>query len=589
MKKNKLFTLSLAALMTIGMAACGGSVKPFDYGTVDAEKMTLTRNAVTEISIGEEIDIADNVKITPEDVKWNVVPVDGYEGIVAINGTKIKGIKAGHFKVRIVAGPSQLGKIYEGDVISQAIKDARALFASLDDDMNYTASLLTAKEADKYEDRLLTMAFHNEDYFGFINEDGNYEGMMRSGKGHTLNYEYNNAKVDATTHLPANGTLVVNKGYYSDLSLYPFGTPMGFTESEIVENDDVDGIVLDFDSDSFETLVNVTLGVEFAALVSEVGNIKTATLEYTPKTDAAAHIYFGDKSGSELCELLIENIGSTNIKEVDTYIASKAEPELEHNTAFNTAIGAINAAKNFTIEGSISVGSYNKNGAWVESTNRTVLTNMEENWGITPAAFTAKVDGENYLSTDGAGNYSLYAPNGGSLNYVAGTETDGVITWDEPQAMGIDSVWTEGIAIEDSGYIAPAAFVPVDLAGEELDAICWTEIETTSEGTVASASPYGDSGYFCALTMAMVPELGSGIAWMFSTLYSEAYPTAVWYDFMDATEAKVANNGEVTLATSLSGMIQVGSSVYGVRFEVSFKNIGTTASLASTVSAAFGA
>ncbi|MCQ2771703.1 MAG: hypothetical protein MJ238_00280 [Bacilli bacterium] len=588
MKTKKLLTMSLAAIMAFALTACGE--KPFDYGTVEAEKIVMSRNAVTEISIGETIDLAENVKVTPEDVKWNVVEVESYEGIVKIDGTKITGVKAGHFKVRIVAGPSLASKVYEGDVISQAIKDARSLFAAMDE-FNYTASLLSNETAKKYEDRLYTIACHNENYFSFINEDGEFEGMMKSGKGHSLQYTYGGASLDLdqTTHLPYGGTLEVEAGYYADLSLYTFTTPMAIRDDLISESDDVDGIVLDVDATLLETIFATTLGVDYEALKAEVGTIKSCTIEYNPSKEAAAHLYFSDKNNKDLCELLIENVGSTSIKEVEDYIKSKEEPALPVFQAFNDAMNDINSKKNYKMTGKISIGSYNKAGAWVETTNATAIATMAEDWqGITPASYTVYVDGENYIAyDDSTGNATVYGYDNG-LYYNTGVNNNGVYTWEEKQAIeGFDSIWSEGLAISDQGYTSAAAITPVDISGEELESICWATITEKDGVTVGESSVYGDYGYFCQIAMSMVPDYGSGIAFMFSTLYSTAYPTAQWYDFMDGVDAFVdTNNNTVTIATSLSGMIQVGNAVYGVRLETTFSDVGTSQNLDSIIAAA---
>ena len=126
MKKQKLFVLSLAAIFTCGVVACGTTggetESSFNYGDVEATKIAFARNTVYELEVGETIDLAEYVIMTPVDAKWNVVPLEGQSDCVKIEGTKITGVAAGEFKVRVQAGSNGLVKNYIGTVTSKLLK-----------------------------------------------------------------------------------------------------------------------------------------------------------------------------------------------------------------------------------------------------------------------------------------------------------------------------------------------------------------------------------------------------------------------------------------------------------------------------------
>ncbi|MCQ2799019.1 MAG: hypothetical protein MJ220_03960, partial [Bacilli bacterium] len=75
-----------------------------------------------------------------------------------------------------------------------------------------------------------------------------------------------------------------------------------------------------------------------------------------------------------------------------------------------------------------------------------------------------------------------------------------------------------------------------------------------------------------------------------SGLYSPDFDQIVWYDFMNDTEVTFDKTAEkLTIANSLDSMVPAGNQYYGVRFEVSIYNVGTTSGVSESVTEALAA
>lgn len=590
MKKQKLFVLTLAAMMSCGVVACGGNggnggdtESSFNYGDVEATKIAFARNTVYELEVGETIDLAEYVIMTPVDAKWNVVPLEGQSDCVKIEGTKITGLAAGEFKVRVQAGSNGLVKNYIGTVTSKLLKKTRQMVDAMENDMNYTVALTNPKQ----KDEIYAVAYHSKNYFAYAETDG-IVGLLRSGKGHTLEFSYTGADldIDLDNYLPKGGTLEVATGFQPDLSLYTMTMPMGLDGSEFADTDEGD---IEVTKSAISTILNVGVGVDFTALQQEFGTINAGYLTFPEDgDDALIQLYSGTKP---VVNLWIGNIGSTVIDPIDNYIKSKEEPVAPTFPEFDEFLNEANHCKNMTIDGKVSVGYTGANGAWVETNNKTVLSAMEENWGTIPGSYTSKIDGDQSWSIDNdSKGVQMYGMDDGSLVAIDGVLNGGAYEYSKQTVSGFSTIWDEGLSINNDGIVSPAGFTPVDLADEELASIAWSAVEEKNGVINAISSPYGDYGFFMSDSIALIPQVGYFYANLFSGLYSPDFDQIVWYDFMNETEVSYDKAAKkLTIANSLDSMAQSGSQYYGVRFEVSIYNVGTTSGVSESVTEALAA
>lgn len=573
--KNKIYVLALTALLGLGtittVASCAGG----GLGKVEADSIKFTKDAVTEIEVGETIDLAQFVKVSPEDCKWKV---EAKTANIKVKGTKITGTAAGAFKVQITAGVDEMLKNYSGVVVSHELANLKKAAANLEKG-NYTAAL-------QNEDGLLSIAWHDSDYFGYLTFDDDenpiVDGLFTLKSGKTAEYTITgNWDLDETTMLPSGGKFAVEPTYCAPLDLYDFGAPIELEGDEFADNEDTPDVVMD--ADAFDNLAPILCGVDIASI--EKGLSATVSTIYASADEAGnIKLELTTKSNKSICELDIINVGTTKIADVEDYAASGKEPEQLKFTAFESLMAEGLEKKNYTLNGAIEIGYYDANDVWHTTDNKTVLSSIYENWGeLEPKTFTAYVDGETDYSIDNDTKaVSGHTVKDETFYYIDGTlgEDGTTYTWETEAGTSetVNSIWVNNLSMSNQGYTSHAAFAIGDYEPEMIASINWAAIETGKDGKItATATPYGDEGHALALGMALVPQLGNGYAWMMSTLSASAYPSAHWYDFFDRQEYVVDPSAKtVTINTTLQGLTSSGSTYYGVRFVVEIGSIGTS-------------
>ena len=572
MKKNRLLVLAMATILGLGMTACGGTGSstsdPMDMGDVECTSIKFSRNAVTEIEVGESFDLADYVTVSPSDCKWRV---EAKTSNVKVEGTVVTGLDSGDFKVTVYAGSLEQPKNYTGLVISHELAALKKASAKIEKG-NYTAILSDGEDA-------LLSAWHNENYFAYITADEDskdtyVEGLFNTASGKTAEFTIDGDwKLDAN-NLPTNGNFSVGSRYYATLDLYTMGEGIEFEGDEF--EDDADTTEMVISTDNFDAIAPTLVGTNTATLEKALSS--TITDIYVAYDDKADTIKFSlTNNGKDLCYLTLSNFGSTSISYVDAYIKDKKEPEQLKNTAFETLMTEAVSSKNYTIKGEVQIGYYDTKEVWHTTDNKSVLNSVYSNWGLAPVTSTQIVDGETSYSIEDENKEVIgYTKKDNTLYYVGGTYTEGKgYKWETEESKSIDSIWTAGLSYTYGGYTSHAALSLADYTSEFMANINWASVETEENVTTAVATPYGDAGYAMALGMALIPMYGTTNAYLMSTLYSTSYPTAKWYDFFNTQEYVVdSTNDTITINTTLEGVASVSNTYYGVRYVVTISDIG---------------
>lgn len=575
MKKNNIYVLALTALLGLGtittVASCGGP----SMGSTEATGIKFSRDAVTEIEVGETIDLAKFVTVAPEDAKWRV---EAKTSNIKVKGTKITGTAPGAFKVTIFAGVTELPKNYSGVVISHNLAKLKKAMTEVEKG-NYTAVLADGEE-------LLSIAWHDQDYFGFLTFDDTntpfLSGLFNTAAGHVAEYAITGAWEIDDNFLPVDGTFNVLPGLNPSLDLFVLGGGFELTGEEFADDEDTPELIMDVDY--FDKLAPIWCGVDSESIENGLKTTISALYASYDETANEVKIAIASKT-KDICTLTLTNIGTTKLAPVEKFIADKKEPEQLAFEGFNSLMTEAIEKKNYSLNGTVEIGYYDKTNVWHATDNKTVLADVYENWGeMEPASYECKVDDETYYSKDLATNaISGYTKKDDTFYYVDGTISDeeaGTYTWEAEASTSdvLTSIWVNNLSMNQQGYTSHAAFAIGDYTEEMLASINWSSVTADKSGNiVATATPYGDEGHALALGMALIPQIGNGYAWMMSTLSSSAYPSAHWYDFFD-TQEYVYNPTEktITINTTLDGLSAVGNQYYGVRFIVEIGNVGTT-------------
>ncbi len=573
MKKNRLLVLAMATILGLGLAACGGvTSSSFDMGDVECTSIKFSRKAVTEIEVGETIDLADYVTVSPSDCKWRV---EAKTTNVKVEGTKVTGVDSGSFKVTVYAGSTEQPKNYSGLVISHELAALKTAAAKIENG-NYTAIL-----SDKDNDNLLTV-WHNKDYFAYVTADDEnspeyVEGLFNTAGGKTAEFTIDGNWSLNDKKLPTGGNFSVGSRYYSSLDLYTMGESINFEGDEFEDDKDTPDQVIS--TTNFDAIAPIMVGTNTATLANAYGATVTSIYVDYNKDEDTIKFTLANKD-TDLCYLTLSNFGTTSISEVDAYIKDKKEPEQIKNTAFETLMTSAVTSKNYTLNGEIQVGYYDDADVWHTTDNKSVLNDVNSNWGLSPVTSLQIVDGETSYSIENAENaVSGYTKKDGKLYYVGGEYKNGSYTWETEvsESETVQSIWTPGLTYTYSGYTAHAALSLADYTSEFMANINWAEVETKDNVTTAFATAHGDNGYAMALGMALVPMYGTVNAWQMSTLYSKSYPTAQWYDFFDEQEYIVdSTKGTITINTTLDTIATDNTRYYGVRYVVTISDIGTS-------------
>lgn len=584
MKKIKILTTSVLSIaviagMGVGLTSCVTDGESTTSGgdsttssTVEVNNIVIARETPTYVAVGETIDYAEYISTTPEGAP---ITITSDSENITIDGTKVTGVGLGDYTIMIHAGSKQRG--WPGKVVSTEKAYVIDYLSTLGN--NYSGYMYGYDPSDLSRPYVFSDVLHNENYsvdyrYNTAKADivvkmgdeatpktysGTYEGYTQDAK---------TGVVDGTT-----GTVTLNPGITSNYDFTLYGTKITAKEADFEDVVDEEGNPVGISvSEELVDSVYTAQGINYAYWQSAFSQLLGQKLEavyqvipllnadfpedQVPTKDDYVGVSFatllpifeGNQYGVAV-QLQLTDKGTSNIEVIDKVVEDQIEPTPLKFDAFDTKMAGLLEGKNYTIEGHLNIGYYNKT-TWVDA-DATGLAGIKEQWGIAPAKTIAYVNGENYLAYSGLTgevSYEYYHKDGEVLYGQAGKynhDTKAYTVTNADTQLGIDSIWLPGIQID--GYMAPITVA--DFTPEALKAISYQSVE----GENASATSPGDQGHLTLLTMALIPSIGYGTSAMFSTLYSTANAQMKFYDFFNNTTVKVTAD-TIELETSISGL-----------------------------------
>ncbi len=580
MKKIKILTASVLSIaviagMGVGLTSCAtdGESTTTTSSTVEVDKITIAGDTPTYVGVGETIDYADYISTTPEGAP---ITITSDSENITIDGTKVTGVGLGNYTIMIHAGDKQRG--WPGKVVSA---DKAYVIDYLSTLGNNYSGFIYGYDPENLTDRLSIFkdVLHNENYsVDYRYNTAKADIVVKMGdeatpktysgtyEGYTQDSE--TGVVDGTT-----GTVTLNPGITSNYDFTLFGTKITAKEADFEDVVDEEGNPVGISvSEELVDSVYTAQGINYAYWQSAFSQLLGQKLEavyqviplisadfpedQVPTKDDYVGVSFatllpifeGNQYGVAV-QLQLTDKGTSHIEVIDKVVEDQIEPTPLKFDAFDTKMAGLLEGKNYTIEGHLNIGYYNKT-TWVDA-DAAGLAGIKEQWGIEPAKTIAYVNGENYLGYSGLTgevSYEYYHKDGEVLYGQAGKynhDTKAYTVTNADKQLAIDSIWLPGI--QSNGYMAP--FTVADFTPEALKAISYQSVE----GENASATSPGDQGNLTLLTMALIPSIGYGTSAMFSTLYSTANAQMKFYDFFNNTTIKVTAD-TIELETSISDL-----------------------------------
>lgn len=599
MKSKKLNALILAAVACSGLAlitSCnnshGNSVESSSVSSegVSATSISFSKTSVTDIAIGDTIDLDKYVTIAPATATYTVTTSSD---AVTIKDHIVTGVKAGTFRLSIQAGSNGIKKNYPSSGNGYVQSAERTALMSYVKDLanNYTAAMTSGGES-------VSTTLHNENYylrpeFDSTGKFKDFGGLIKAGdsKSYAFSYLYD------ANYTGLGGTLTVKPGQQVDISKTYMGQVCPITTSDFTDAFDTDGnataVTLSadtianltkaafvFDVDAINSAIKITKPTYTAQMISDTAS-KVSMLEI----DA-----FSSGSSTAGWTILIGDKNDSSLKDFDNYIAAKTVPTPLANTAFNTAVtDIVTNKKAYKQESKTLVGYYDNSDKWVEG-DSTAISNASSDWSFSENNYTAYVNGTDYYSADKDGNVQAAVIHNSKLYSISGTAskaTDGTtsVAYTAEAFTSLTDIWTANIAssfTDKTGAVVAkgrSPFTLIDLSATALSAINYTDVSTDT--LTYDLNGYGDAGFIYEEIVALTPFQGAYYDAIMTTLYSSNDATLKWYDFFDSASITVAlDNAKAVTGFTFelylgSAVEQADESLAGLRWTTTISAIGT--------------
>lgn len=384
MNKTKLLAVALLSAC-LGLVSCGkksvssSSEEVSSSSALVAGKIVLNAEHPTEIAVNDEINLEDYVTVTKVDT-WTAEVSTESEGIVSVDGHKIKGLDIGDFSVTIIAGKSK--KAYVGKVVSDEKKAFNtflngitnnydvSFYGALDSDDNPTtdsgASLYNLGEtrhAGSY-------VFAGDSYTDETQKVLQWAGTVDAPDGNSYDFTVDQNTDTTSADDGKFSNLVLKSGLRYTLADNGYGD-QSLTGEEFTEDADKDGnllgqfTIVDSAFDEYNTVLDNFLSLSMLSGTSYVGNwLATGSSVYgatfRQNTDSSNAAIEGDwmmqfiaidasKDVSYLPVYVeLSGVGTSGLSLIDDWVKTPVYPAKLDASPISTAANTLFTSKTFT-------------------------------------------------------------------------------------------------------------------------------------------------------------------------------------------------------------------------------------------------